>query len=109
MIKVVLTSPRVAPGLLTRAAWQAFEQAEVIGAAAGVESPSVQAVVGVEPLGRQRLRAVLAAAEKVDVTRLRNLGVGADLDCLHRDAARIGTAFGLAVGLGLAGGHLQHQ
>ncbi len=46
MIKVVLTSPRVAPGLLTRAAWQAFEQASVIGAAAGVESPSVQAVVG---------------------------------------------------------------
>ncbi|GAA1549595.1 MazG family protein [Kribbella lupini] len=46
MIKVVLTSPRVAPGLLTRAAWQAFEQADVIGAAAGVESPSVQAVVG---------------------------------------------------------------
>ncbi|ONI72472.1 MazG family protein [Kribbella sp. ALI-6-A] len=46
MIKVVLTSPRVAPGLLTRAAWQALERAEVIGAAAGVESPTVQAVVG---------------------------------------------------------------
>ncbi|ADB34704.1 MazG family protein [Kribbella flavida DSM 17836] len=46
MIKVVLTSPRVAPGLMTRAAWQALEQAEVIGAAAGVESPTVQAVVG---------------------------------------------------------------
>ncbi|WP_145801256.1 MazG family protein [Kribbella amoyensis] len=46
MIKVVLTSPRVAPGLLTRAAWQAFDQAEEIGAAAGVESPTVQAIVG---------------------------------------------------------------
>ncbi|TDO45902.1 XTP/dITP diphosphohydrolase [Kribbella sp. VKM Ac-2527] len=46
MIKVVLTSPRVAPGLLTRAGWQALDQAELIGAAAGVESPTVQAVVG---------------------------------------------------------------
>jgi XTP/dITP diphosphohydrolase len=46
LIKVVLTSPRVAPGLLTRAGWQALDQAELIGAAAGVESPTVQAVVG---------------------------------------------------------------
>src|SRR5688572_11094160 len=43
-IKVVLTSPRVAPGLLTRAAWQAFADADVIGAAD--LRPDVQAVVG---------------------------------------------------------------
>jgi XTP/dITP diphosphohydrolase len=43
-IKVVLTSPRVAPGLLTRAAWQAFADADQIGAAA--LRPDVQAVVG---------------------------------------------------------------
>ncbi|TCO34594.1 XTP/dITP diphosphohydrolase [Kribbella steppae] len=53
-IKVVLTSPRVAPGLLTRAAWQAFADADAIGAA-GISSgagaavparPDVQALVG---------------------------------------------------------------
>lgn len=43
-ITVVLTSPRVAPGLLTRAAWQAFADADVIGAAD--LRPDVQAVVG---------------------------------------------------------------
>jgi len=53
-IKVVLTSPRVAPGLLTRAAWQAFTDADAIGAAgisSGAEAavparPDVQALVG---------------------------------------------------------------
>jgi XTP/dITP diphosphohydrolase len=51
-IKVVLTSPRVAPGLLTRAAWQAFTDADLIGAAeVGSEAavparPDVQALVG---------------------------------------------------------------
>ncbi|WP_433161626.1 MazG family protein [Kribbella sp. CA-247076] len=43
-IKVVLTSPRVAPGLLTRAAWQAFAEADHIGAAD--LRPDVQALVG---------------------------------------------------------------
>jgi XTP/dITP diphosphohydrolase len=44
-IKVVLTSPRVAPGVLTRAAWRAFEDADEIGAARGaVERPDVQAL-----------------------------------------------------------------
>ena len=47
-IKVVLTSPRVAPGLLTRAAWQAFTAADEIGAAgSGAQlRPDVQALVG---------------------------------------------------------------
>jgi XTP/dITP diphosphohydrolase len=43
-IKVVLTSPRVASGLLTRAAWQAFEDADLIGAAD--LRADVQALVG---------------------------------------------------------------
>jgi XTP/dITP diphosphohydrolase len=44
-IKVVLTSPRVAPGVLTRAAWRAFEDADEVGAARGaVERPDVQAL-----------------------------------------------------------------
>ncbi|MGW1346023.1 MazG family protein [Kribbella sp. NPDC002412] len=43
-IKVVLTSPRVAPGLLTHAAWQAFAGADSIGAAD--LRPDVQALVG---------------------------------------------------------------
>ncbi|TCO48382.1 XTP/dITP diphosphohydrolase [Kribbella antiqua] len=45
-VKVVLTSPRVAPGLLTRAAWQAFTDADEIGAAGGPMRPDVQALVG---------------------------------------------------------------
>ncbi|MEV0290910.1 MazG family protein [Kribbella sp. NPDC050820] len=46
-IKVVLTSPRVAPGLLTHAAWQAFASADAVGAAgAGTLRPDVQALVG---------------------------------------------------------------
>lgn len=45
-IKVVLTSPRVAPGLLTRATWQALESADEIGAAGGPDRPDVQAVIG---------------------------------------------------------------
>jgi XTP/dITP diphosphohydrolase len=45
-IKVVLTSPRVAPGLLTRATWQALEAADEIGAAGGPDRPDVQAVIG---------------------------------------------------------------
>lgn len=45
-IKVVLTSPRIAPGLLTRATWQALEAADEIGAAGGPERPDVQAVIG---------------------------------------------------------------
>jgi XTP/dITP diphosphohydrolase len=44
-IKIVLTSPRVAPGVLTRAAWRAFEDADEVGAARGaVERPDVQAL-----------------------------------------------------------------
>ncbi|MFI7068249.1 MazG family protein [Kribbella sp. NPDC050124] len=43
-IKVVLTSPRVAPGILTHAAWQAFTGADAIGAAD--LRPDVQALVG---------------------------------------------------------------
>jgi XTP/dITP diphosphohydrolase len=47
VIKVVLTSPRVAPGLLTRAGWQAFTDAAEIGAAGSVSPrPDVQALVG---------------------------------------------------------------
>ncbi|MEU4394717.1 MazG family protein [Kribbella sp. NPDC023855] len=45
-IKVVLTSPRVAPGLLTRAGWQVFTDADQIGASAGPERPDVQALIG---------------------------------------------------------------
>jgi len=45
-ITVVLSSPRVAPGLLTRAAWQAFGTADEIGASAGPSRPDVQALVG---------------------------------------------------------------
>jgi XTP/dITP diphosphohydrolase len=45
-IKIVLTSPRVAPGLLTRAGWQAFTDASEIGAAGGPMRPDVQALVG---------------------------------------------------------------
>ncbi|MEU8221891.1 MazG family protein [Kribbella sp. NPDC048915] len=45
-IKVVLTSPRVAPGLLTRATWQVLEAADEIGAAGGPDRPDVQAVIG---------------------------------------------------------------
>jgi NTP pyrophosphatase (non-canonical NTP hydrolase) len=45
-IKVVLTSPRVAPGLLTRAAWQVLGDADEIGASGGPARPDVQAVVG---------------------------------------------------------------
>jgi XTP/dITP diphosphohydrolase len=47
-ITVVLTSPRVAPGLLTRAAWQALTDADEIGAAGAgqVLRADVQAVVG---------------------------------------------------------------
>ena len=49
-IKVVLTSPRVAPGLLTRTAWQAFDDADEVLAASGTpigapaERPDVQAL-----------------------------------------------------------------
>ncbi len=45
-IKAVLTSPRVAPGLLTRAGWQVFTDAGQIGASAGPERPDVQALIG---------------------------------------------------------------
>lgn len=45
-IKVVLTSPRVAPGLLTHAAWQALTEADEVGAAGGPTRADVQAVVG---------------------------------------------------------------
>ncbi len=49
-ITVLLTSPRVAPGLLTRAAWQSLTDADEIGAASGgdghVLRSDVQAVVG---------------------------------------------------------------
>jgi XTP/dITP diphosphohydrolase len=43
-ITVILTSPRVAPGLLTHATWQALEAADEISAAAGPPRPDVQAV-----------------------------------------------------------------
>ncbi|MFF1820872.1 MazG family protein [Kribbella sp. NPDC058245] len=52
-ITVVLTSPRVAPGLLTRVAWTALSSADLIGSDGGssVEGPArvrpdVQAIVG---------------------------------------------------------------
>ncbi|TDW87431.1 XTP/dITP diphosphohydrolase [Kribbella pratensis] len=49
-ITVLLTSPRVAPGLLTRAAWQSLTDADEIGAASGADGhvlrSDVQAVVG---------------------------------------------------------------
>ncbi|GAA2838472.1 MazG family protein [Kribbella solani] len=45
-IKVVLTSPRVAPGLLTRATWQPLEAADEIAASGGPDRPDVQAVIG---------------------------------------------------------------
>jgi XTP/dITP diphosphohydrolase len=44
LITVILTSPRVAPGLLTHATWQALEAADEISAAAGPPRPDVQAV-----------------------------------------------------------------
>jgi XTP/dITP diphosphohydrolase len=44
LITVILTSPRVAPGLLTHATWQALEAADEISAAAGPSRPDVQAV-----------------------------------------------------------------
>lgn len=43
-ITVLLTSPRVAPGLLTRTAWQALEAADRLGASAGADRPDVQAL-----------------------------------------------------------------
>src|SRR5690242_16108841 len=54
-ITVVLTSPRVAPGLLTRVAWTALSSADLIGADGGpsAETPArdrmrsdVQAIAG---------------------------------------------------------------
>ncbi|HZX08560.1 MazG family protein [Kribbella sp.] len=45
-ITVLVTSPRVAPGLLTRAAWQSLETAGEIAAAGGPERADVQAVIG---------------------------------------------------------------
>jgi XTP/dITP diphosphohydrolase len=44
-ITLLVTSPRVAPGLLTRAAWLALSEASQVGAVA-VDVPSVQAVTG---------------------------------------------------------------
>ncbi|HEY0691584.1 MAG TPA: MazG family protein [Kribbella sp.] len=44
LITVILTSPRVAPGLLTHATWQALEAADEISAAAGPSRPDVHAV-----------------------------------------------------------------
>lgn len=44
LITIILTSPRVAPGLLTHATWQALEAADEISAAAGPSRPDVQAV-----------------------------------------------------------------
>jgi XTP/dITP diphosphohydrolase len=52
-ITVLLTSPRVAPGLLTRAAWQALEAADEIGAAGSPVAADVPPV--------QRLRADVQA------------------------------------------------
>jgi len=43
-ITVLLTSPRVAPGLLTRLGWTALSSADLIGAAG--ERPDVQAIAG---------------------------------------------------------------
>jgi XTP/dITP diphosphohydrolase len=44
-IKVILTTPRVAPGLLTRTAWQAFDEAnEVLAASTPPERPDVVAL-----------------------------------------------------------------
>src|SRR5689334_1032152 len=56
-ITVVLTSPRVAPGLLTRVAWTALSSADLIGAGSAVAAgddgpdahrirPDVQAIAG---------------------------------------------------------------
>ncbi|WP_405061574.1 MazG family protein [Kribbella sp. NBC_01505] len=45
-ITVVLTSPRVAPGLLTRVAWTALSSADLIGADSGPSRADVQAIVG---------------------------------------------------------------
>jgi hypothetical protein len=50
-----------------------------------VDGP-VQAAVGDQPLGGQRLRAVLAAADQVDVGGGGHGLVRADLVRLHRDA-----------------------
>ncbi|TDC14889.1 MazG family protein, partial [Kribbella albertanoniae] len=43
-ITVVLTSPRVAPGLLTRVAWTALSSADLLGAADGPARADVQAI-----------------------------------------------------------------
>lgn len=56
-ITVVLTSPRVAPGLLTRAAWQALADAEIGAAGAS----SVPGAAGASPNAGQVLRADVQA------------------------------------------------
>ncbi|HWD79506.1 MAG TPA: MazG family protein [Kribbella sp.] len=45
-ITILLTTPRVAPGLLTRAGWRSLETADEIAAAGGPERADVQAVIG---------------------------------------------------------------
>ncbi|TDD44346.1 MazG family protein [Kribbella antibiotica] len=45
-ITVVLTSPRVAPGLLTRVAWTALSSADLIGAGRSSGRADVQAIAG---------------------------------------------------------------
>ncbi len=45
-ITVVLTSPRVAPGLLTRVAWTALSSADLIGAGGGPARGDVEAIAG---------------------------------------------------------------
>ena len=53
---------------------------------------AVEAAVGDEALGGERLRAVLAAADEVDVAVVGERLVGADLDALDRQPAQVGAA-----------------
>ena len=74
-----------------RAAEQLVTGADRQDRRALVDRP-VQAAVGDQPLRRERLRAVLAAADQVDVGGRRHRLVGADLVGLHRDAPQRGPA-----------------
>jgi XTP/dITP diphosphohydrolase len=71
-LTLLVTTPRVAPGLMTRAAWQAVEEADVV-AASSADLPLARAVraagIGVSPLAG-RLVDLLALAGRSDVVYL---------------------------------------
>jgi len=65
-LKVVLTSPRVAPGLLTRPAWQVFDEADQILAASGAPGQAPGAAGRPVPAERPDVLALEAAGYVVD-------------------------------------------